>query len=464
MKGMLVSCEKRFTIIALVWGVLFSFLILPWQGPDEDRHVKMIGAEIRNANLADVMLKEVPLNEHAIRWTPENKIRAKDVLSAMVKPPEYSRGECAPRGISMNAVRHLPATAGIVIGVLLGVPAYWVLTLGKLFSVAFYIVICNIALRMMPLRKELLESVMLMPMCIHQAASLSYDCVLISMSFLFIAYVLHLKFKAVSIKKYDLLILIGILYCIAVAKLPYAMLGMLVFMLPLSKLDISFMGFSVTGEDMRRFRPAILGLIIIALAGIIYIGRDNMWIQLIISSFLNFPRTMWLFVRTGKVWSPDIFQSLIGNFGWLDAPTATWFVAFMTAFIAVMSMTHINKNDTCPYSLRFADRAAMYAAFGLCFYLVTVSMIAFGAEYMGYNSNDWAHRLYEITEIGGLQGRYYMPVLPLLLLPLPKIFEMKERDYKALSTSVYVMSCIYTCGVVACRYWYEVWEVFDNIL
>lgn len=460
MKGVLLGYEKRFSIIALIWGVLFSFLILPWQGPDEYSHLKMIGAEIKNENLAEILLNEVPLDEHGIRWTPENKIKVSDVMAAMVKPPEYSRGECAPRGLSWNAVRHFPATAGIAIGVLSGVPAYWVIMLGKLFSVAFYIAICNIALRMMPLRKELLEAVMLMPMCIQQAASLSYDAVLIPMSFLFVACVLHLKFKPASIKGHDLLMLVGILYCIAVSKPPYAMFGLLIFILPLPKFYISFMGFKVTGEDIRRFRRVILGLIIIALACIIYIVRGNMWIQLTESSLLNFPRTAWLFARTWKVWSGDIFVSLIGNFGWLDTPAATWFVAFLSAFLAVMSMTRINKSDTCPYSLRFADRAAMYVTFGICFYLITLSLVAFS---VGHGSGSWARSLYEITEIGGLQGRYYIPILPLLLVPLPKIFEMNESDYKAVTTLVYAVSCIYTCGIVACRYWYEIWEVFDRV-
>jgi len=450
MKSLFIDQQKRFRLIAFIWGIMFSILILPWQGPDDYSHVEMIGEEIRNPNLAEILLEEVSLNEHGIRWNPKEKIEISKVWDAMLKKPEYKVSDCAPKGISIKVVRHLPAIVGIVIGVMFRLPAYWVIILGRIFSLCFYIVICSSALKLMPLEKEMLEIIMLLPMCIQQAASLSYDAVLFSMSFFLIAYILYLKFKAEKFGFLELIVIVGILYCIAETKIPYVLLGGLIFIIPLSKVDLSFGKLRITGSKIYKFGWLILLISILMMFVILYIGKNNMWIQLVAASIQNFPRTMYLFARTWKVWSGDILLSMIGNFGWLDTPTSTWFVALISAFVVVMSITHINRFNSSQYQLKFMDKFIMYIVCGSCLYLITVSMVSFS---VGYKSESWTQSLYEITEIDGLQGRYYINILPILLLPLPKIFEMKERDYKILSTSMYLFSTVYTCMVVAFRYW-----------
>ena len=78
-------------------------------------------------------------------------------------------------------------------------------------------------------------------------------------------------------------------------------------------------------------------------------------------------------------------------------------------------------------------------------------MISFTA---GYDTTDWSSALFEITEIHGLQGRYYIPLLPLFLLPFPKILEMEAKIYTKVIIGAYVFACMYTCGVIGMRYWY----------
>lgn len=151
------------------------------------------------------------------------------------------------------------------------------------------------------------------------------------------------------------------------------------------------------------------------------------------------------------MWGDDIYQSMIGCFGYFDKPTVSaWFLTLVPALVLVIALTDLKKSDVTAKSLSMKDKVILYLMGGGCFYLVTVSMISFTA---GYDTQDWVKAMYEITEIGGLQGRYYIPILMFLLFPLPFIFEMEEKVYKRIRAGYYVLACAYTCSAVAARYW-----------
>lgn len=292
---------------------------------------------------------------------------------------------------------------------------------------------------------------MLLPMCIQEAASLSYDAVLMPMCFLIVAYVLYLKFTAPKILVRNLLTLIGIVFCIALIKPPYVVLGGVLLIVPLNKVHIRLGKHVLTGDMVTKFKWAVCTGMLAAVAAVIYLGRENTWIKLVEATFIHFPRTVWLFGRTCKVWGTHIFESMVGKFGYFDARTATWFMAAMSAFVLVIAMTTIRKTEPSTVHLAVKDKVIMYIVLGFCFYLVTISMISFT---VGYDTIDWGSALYGITEVHGLQGRYYIPLLPLFLLTFPKILEMEEKNYKKVIIVAYVFFCVYTCGVIGVRYWY----------
>ena len=139
--------QKRFAIFAAVWGTIFTFLILPWQGPDEYSHIDMIGSAFGINGFSDILKADMDLDEHRLRWNPngreDGRIELKQVISAMFQKPDYKRSDCLPRGISIGIVSHLPAAVGMEIGILLGLPTYWVMILGRLCMLMVYIFLCS---------------------------------------------------------------------------------------------------------------------------------------------------------------------------------------------------------------------------------------------------------------------------------------------------------------------------------
>lgn len=206
-KDKLANENYRFVVLASLFGLIYSFTITRWQIPDEHTHLKMIGEGFNN-------LKYAGIGDGS----------------------SYSIVDLLPRGFSKEFVRHFPAAIGILFGILLNFSSYWIVQLGELFSLAFYIIICNQALRLTPMKKPLFEIVMLLPMCIQQASSINYDSVLLPLSFFYIAYILYLKFEKKQIFVKDFMILGVVLTIVAIIKLPYGVMGLMVLLLPWEKI------------------------------------------------------------------------------------------------------------------------------------------------------------------------------------------------------------------------------------
>lgn len=235
----LCSANTRFILLASLFGIVFSFSIIPWQTPDEWTHLKMIGEGIENPSLVEVLHNDMPFNEYFIKFDNEKAVNDNELISVMTKKPSYTLAECLPRGVSYEFFRHFPAAIGIMLGILLRLPTYWVLQLGELFSLTFYIIVCNYTLKITPVKKSAFEVVMLLPMCIQQVSSINYDSVLLPLSFFFVAYILYLKYEKEEIKLYDFITLGVTLFGIIMIKLPYGIMGVLMFMLPWKKIAFS---------------------------------------------------------------------------------------------------------------------------------------------------------------------------------------------------------------------------------
>lgn len=457
-----------FAIICILWGIAFAFLIIPWQMPDEYDHLWMIGKGIGNDNLVQTLYDQMPLDSERIMFHPEEKIDGCQIRESMKKLPSYETAKLMPKGVGVELLRHFPSTAGVMLGVLLHLPVYWSLLLGKLFSLLFYVGVCSFALKITPKGKAVFEAVMLLPMCIQQAVSLSYDAILLPMCFLFIAYILYLKFEASVICGRNLLIVAGIAVYISVIKIPYALLAGIVLLLPLEKAAIHIGGYQITGDRLRRCRGIIIVCFLVPVFLGLWLFRENQWLQIVYASICQWAQTIYLFGSTWENFAGDLLVSLVGNFGYKDTPTALWFVGGEIAFIIIMGITYIKRGSlekgeskaAEAYGWRGYDRAVIYLTCAACLYAITLSMVRhtacvlfYGTEAIAVSLN-WQEALYQIPFVGGLQGRYYIPVLLLGLLPMVPILEIKEKTYRAFSFLFFAFAFIYTCSVIYCRFWY----------
>lgn len=155
------SKEIMVAFLILIIGLMMAFMVPTWETPDEYTHLWMIGDSIGVDGFADKITDSIELQQERIEFHPEEKVDIQEQKDSMVESPKYVRSEMLPKAIHISVIKHLPATLGIILGILLGMPAYWVMQFGEIFSLIFYVYICYLSLKLMPIKKEVMALLML---------------------------------------------------------------------------------------------------------------------------------------------------------------------------------------------------------------------------------------------------------------------------------------------------------------
>lgn len=452
-----IQIEKLVFIFIVFWGIIMSFLVPTWQTPDEFTHIGMIGDSLRIEDFDKKIEESIRLDRGRVEFNCDEKVNINDQITSFTEKPTYSREEMLPQGINITFIKHFPATLGILLGVLIGMPTYWVLQLGELFALLFYAIVCYYALKFMPIKKEVLAVIMLFPMAIQQAASLNYDAVLIPLCFFFVTYIFHLRYskKKVGLKQIIITFCIGGI--ITYIKLPYILLFFLIFIVPFEKIEICIWNIIFCGERLKKIRIPFLVLFAILTIFAIYLMRHNVWIQIVYGFIIEWRRGLYLFLETGKTWGDFLIISTIGNFGWLDTPMLLGTVISVIVFLIAVSL--VRSTDQREYCLRKWDVFIIFATIIVMTIFTTLSLVdhtikvtLFGSEAVS-NAYSIREAVYQIPYIGGLQGRYYLPFVCLFFLPYPRVIYLKKEIANALFIVFEITLYIYVVWMLLNRYW-----------
>lgn len=445
-------------MLILVFGIVMSMMIPPWQIPDENAHIRMIGEGIGNPNLEELFLQDMDMDCHRIHFNSEEKVDIEQWKAAMTAGPSYSRMDCMPKGFHISSIKHLPAMVGILLGVLLHLPTFWVLELGELCSLMFYVVICWQAVRLMPIKKELLLMFMVFPITLQQAASVNYDAVLLPLCFLFVSYIFYMRCEKEQLGWKEAVLAILLLGLITYIKLPYVLLGLLVFIIPIEKICLRLGTFQINGETIRRFRIPAIVVLIIVFAAVLYLVRNNFWVQLVGGMTLEWRQTAHLFKATAQTFWRYLIVSSVGQFGYLDSQLPFWFTWATYLLTAVIAVWGRGETKSASFEMKGRTKVYLWIIFMLLSYLTVLSMVnhtikvvLFGSEGAAESYN-LREAIYAIPYIGGLQGRYFIPFLALPFLGLPHIG--REVKWKLWIPVVYlIVAMVFTVRVLYGRYW-----------
>lgn len=445
-------------IILAIWGVIMTFMIPAWQTPDEMAHLNIIGESIGVSDLSNIMREEMDMGAGRVMRNPEEKIDIGEWKTTMSRSASYDAKECLPHKISPLILKHLPATIGVIIGISLHLPAFWVLELAEIFALVFYLCICYISIRIIPIKKEILMIFMSLPMVMQQASSISYDAVLIPICFLFIAYTTKLYCTEEIITWKQLVIWILLLLLITYIKLPYVVFGVLIFGIPTEKICLAVGTKKIDGEWIHKNRWYIRVAIVLGLGIGIYLVKDNVFVSLVITMIQEWRQSLRLFYSTVVTFWRYLLVSTIGCFGWLESQVPTWFEILAYTILIILSIKSLaTKHGNLPKTKQII---CILAAFFLLVVFITISMVnhtitvtMFGEE-RDFGSYDLRAGLYCIPFIGGLQGRYYLPFLPLLFLGLGKTQTYKKDIAMEMSVTAFMtIAAITTLVVLYHRYW-----------
>ena len=368
-------------------------------------------------DLSGVKTPEIPDDEEPkaeILGNPVTFHTYRQVLSwDRMYPAGDASGALVSSGLAdvrTTPVMYLPQAAGMSAARLLGLNAPGLIFLGRLMNLLVFLLLSAAAIRTAPFGKELFFGSALLPMSLHLAASLSYDAGIIGTSFLFTACILRLAYEKERVTAWDGLLLCALAAVLGPCKMIYSALILLIFLIPEKRfargragkallfiavlISLSAAMYAVNAATIASYAGADAGAVTV---------RAEQAAGYSVSELIR--RPVFILRMLGATFAAQSDELLCGMTGmWLGnldplLGIPYYAVLLLTLALFVMALSVPGEE------LKMSPAARLFTA-AVC---VLVVLLASGAMLVSWTSRD-------SSVIQGLQGRYFLPVLPAALL------------------------------------------------
>lgn len=450
--------HRIFLCTASVMGFLFLILIPPFQNPDEDVHFYR-AYQVASLNLVSdkttdatgghmprsirwtYLLNDMSIDNRSIKLSKDSKYNIDNINVSMEMPLDKTNTEEVSFSSSgvYSPVSYLPQAIVIALGKAFDAPVLVLMYLARLAGLLLYIFTITLCIKLIPVKKNLLLILGLLPMMLAQTAAVSADTILYV---LIISFVSLISYVSIIEKKITPRIMIGfIILCalIAVSKQVFILFVPLLLLIPVArfssrKMRYTFFASAFLVATLSYSAWAALSHDSTAFAENVSNGANiERQIDGIVHSPIEFAKTL---SRTYFTSDGDyIYESFAGNFGWLNAPLnfPTVLLVYLTVFLAVFSSWKGQRG--LHYSHGLYGNLTLLAVGLLVALAVSVALYA-------------AYTAVGAPVIRGIQGRYFMPLIFLALLAQYKplfIF----RDKTVWKSTLYLGSVACLVGSVA---------------
>ena len=408
--------EKVFVFTILCLGVIYNFVLTPYMTPDESYHIDMsyrhsntlLGIESAGENKCYKRQDDTEL-EFTSSPSLENYKIIYDGLFSMAENDTLVEAE-ATSTTEAPMIIYLPAVLGMTLARLLHLGTVPMLRLGRWFSRLGFTILTYFGMKKLPFGKTALFLLAVLPMNLQQCTSFSYDAVITGVSFLYICWCVSLAFGEKQVKATDMLGL-GILGIILVYGKSgvYLPLALLIFLIPAARFG---------GKRVRNL--CVLGLFLLPVlcflnqntATVSYIATTTEATATVGSSttagytigyFLSQPlELVRMLANTLSDKTAFYLESLVGQkMGWVEIDISEVISMLFWLLLILASL----KTKEEPMYIRTGQKWWIVFVCAVCAGLILAGMLL-----------TWTPRGY--VSIEGVQGRYFIPLMPALLLVL----------------------------------------------
>lgn len=456
--------EKAFLFLAITFGILLVFITPPFQTPDEPAHFyrafqisefKIIpnrqqGVPVDGATPAvkqenkvggelPVSLKiTVEKTMGGVAFHPETKISMPEIIAASKIRLDLHKREFLefPNTARYSPVVYLPQTLGILSGKLFNSSPLFLMYLGRLFNTAVWIFFVYFAIKTVPVSKWVFFLLALTPMSLFISASMSADVLTNAAAFLLISlilkYVPNDNDRLNNSKIFSIFLLSVVL---SLTKQIYFLIPFMFLIIPVKKIGSKTKYFAIFFSliFVSLFAVSIWFLTIKDI--IVPLKSDISAIEQAIYVFNNPMKFLEISIKTLS--SKKFISHFIGQLGWLDAQMS-WF--FLLPYLFMLIFTALTDNDG-NFILTSRHKMIMAATLFTSIILICLS------QYLTWTPVGR-------TRIQGIQGRYFIPLSPLifLLLSTKKIkLNFNLKNFAIVCFSFF--SLIYTLIVLIKRFY-----------
>ena len=449
--------HQLYTLIAVAFGVIFVFVTPPAGGPDEPVRLEMIydattgawsGAETWPAGF-DAFDKEMYARSFDGRpYTAEERARLRNI--PLDKDQLVARDMGARRALRVhNPLASLPYAPVMALGLALAWSPMTIFMACKLISLMGGIALMRTAIRIMPARQHILAFVALFPTSVFILGTVNFDALLIGASFLFFAVIAAecaQPDSRLSAGRIVLLLALGVY--IAAAKTPNAFFPLVAVLLPLSKFSsridkystvalCAAPGILVAVGWALYVRSSIVGDIAYAGPMSDYISPAEQFSR-IIADPLAFAMTLLRTLAQPEMLGRHMAET-VGFLGWNQVmlPGSIYALALGGGALLLFS------TDPGPRAL--SSPSAIVVQIGLFMGIVVLSLFFLYLQWTGVGA----------PKVEGFQGRYLVPILPLLLCWPPGRMSVLRGGGREARAIIAVSVIALTIGVLCMvqRYW-----------
>jgi uncharacterized membrane protein len=439
-----ISALRFFLITAICFGSVIVILIPPFQVPDEADHFERafhlaeghffgsqkdqrLGGDLPES-IASLEAIYLPMKfDYDAKQT---KLKFSEARSIALNPGIRKFQDFPNTGVYAFSV-YLPQILIIRIGILLNIRPLYLLYITRFCTFLFWIVFVSKAIQLMPVRKWLLAFIALLPGSLFINASSSGDVVTNGTAFLILAFcyrMIILKDVKISCLQMGWLAL-GIAV-LALNKFIYATILLLTFLFPKTVFN--------NPKHRNQFALALLLIAIVIVliwnlkTGELYVPKEHynplFKEQVTLNDGVN-PKEQFLFIINNpvqymKILSRSYIETsrytvahYFGKFGWEQNYLPVWTIAILLLTTIFLSLQKSQSELSHKAEIKFLAIAFL------------ISIMLATALYMIWSPVGNDHIL-------GLSGRYFIPVLPMVWLGLPKIINFKYQSQLIITITI----------------------------
>ena len=408
--------DYAYLCLALIAGLCMVLLTPPFQNPDEPSHYHRAWSLAEGQLMANddstvvipTAVAELPeaLGSSMVDWS-QNSYSSATARRLLGQPIGAERSTVFSSAGAAGPIGYLPAIAAIEMTRVVGRSPLAALYLARLLNLAAATLLTFLAIRMAPFGKLLFALAALLPMTVAQYASLSPDALAISGAFLFASLVLYYAQKK-SLSGRDIALLAATGAVLLNAKQGSEVLALLVFLIPLRVFS-----------SVKRYVVSVLAVlgsaVVIGLIPLLIAPSDTEAIRRLWGpGFEGDPSAQTRFVldhpwgftkvlgTTLHALTFRLFEQAGGTLGWLTVFLPQMILLVLLVLLALL----FSYRDAV--SLSAWQRSVLAIVAGV--YIVAVM----AALYVGWSP-------LHSPVVTGLQGRYFIAVLPLALLSVYRL-------------------------------------------
>ncbi len=432
--------EYLFVLVALLFGVLFAFLNPPAQSNDEDRHFynaygKSEGHFLPEKKGDEVgymlpkSLLEAVSTYQGINFNEGQKIKKSTVDNyAKINLNPNNREFYNHTNFAINPISYLPYIIGINIGKIINSNPISLLWSARISGLIFYIIIIFFAIRHIPVYKGVIMLVALSPMSLYQAASVTYDLMAISLSYLLIALFIKFAINETQLRKSDIIWLVVIAFFQRFAKDGYILIPFLLLIVPQNRFKSKAFYYGLFAYFILLiFLPDLTwGAMLKSMnygKGRVFQNDFLFNTSMNISYHLSHPfSAIWHIFQNilaqGKEWMYGIFA----RFGYAYVIPSKFVITLHILVLLSLALFDSKKDIKLSNKIKYIS---------LIIGILSALLIIVGFLIIG--SPVGSHFVF------GLQGRYFLPIIPLLLLVIynTKFYNKNFEKYGAIFIALY---------------------------